>query len=820
MPNTMSMTCIKKHSNFLKSTMLGLFAFAVIASPLSVSFLNAPISNVAYADTTPPAGVVDECGSGKHADWSVLQASMSYSSYVALGVALTSGGAAAKQAWDQIKANANVCVDNTTGKTSSVPQSCSSVLMFMSSPFVCMFRSLVTLTAGSLIYISSWILSLAALLFNWLIDHTVIGFGELYTTIKPAVETAWTAFRDIANILIIGMFVFIAISIILGLKEFGQKRLIANVLIIAVLINFSLLFTKMIIDASNFTATQVYTAANLGGSSTAGPASTAKANYGIADQFLYLLGVGTYGDSLKLVYDTAEAKDSGWAALGHGIIVMIVLLGAALVILYGCFLLVSRMLMLIFLMITASVAFASYLIPAWAKSAYGWKAWWSSLLWCAAFAPILVLLLWTTLNISYALKGTSKATLGAALSDPTGGGNTEALFMYVIVLGLLFISFKISSMTAGEIGGFSWAQLGTALPFTMASRFALAPLLRQTAGLLGTKYQSARLGEMKDARKQASTLRKQEAEAFENMNPMAGRYGADARKFEQLAAAKLKAAQRASPFAEGKMNLMDTPAMKAALGEVGVKGFAAGASVKDTKGYEGQQKARTEAAEKLAAKAAPSAADNEKAKTEARRVVREQRQTAEAQLEATKRVEKATAEQIKQTEQLPSKLSAAQQNLSNVRDSAEQNKVSIASNTRLSATRQKTLMDAEDRRIKAAEADVKQVERGIAAAEGPWRNAEKALKDHQEETERLAEGAAKTIVAAMGSAGENIAQEVGEKSGDVLTRTLGSFTGANEEVGKKTRDMYKKKRDTASLTAVMAQLQADAPPPTPPPATP
>lgn len=733
------------------------------------------------------------------------------------------------------KAAEGVWTPGSTSDTGDIGQgSCAAPGASYSGPSVCtgivdcivwlpsaLWKVVVTLLAGSLIYISTWILSVAGLLFNWLIDHTIIQFGAFYGTIQPAVETAWTAFRDIANVLIIGIFTFIAISIILGLKEYGQKRMIANVLIIAVLINFSLLGTKMVIDASNYTAAQLYTAAALGGDPATGTnTSGATPQYGIADQFMNLLGVGTFAGSYKTVNDTAQAKDSGWAALLHGLLVMAVVLGAAVVLFYGCFLLISRMLMIIFLMVTASVAVASYLIPKWAGSSYGWNAWLSSLLWCAAFAPILVFFLWMTLNVSYAMKGTSKATLGAALSNPAGGSNIEAFFMYAMVLGLLFGTFKLSSKWASKIGGFSLAQMATALPFTMASRFLLAPALRQSAGWLGAKYQGARLGEMKDARRQASMLRQQEAEAFKNMSPMAAKYGADARKFEQLAASKLKAAKTAGIFAEGKMNLMDTPAMKTALGQVGIKGFAAGASVKDTKGYEGQQKARAEAAEKLAAKAAPSAADNEKAKAEARRVVREQRETAEAQLEATRRAEKTAAEQIKQTEQLPSKLAAAQQNASNVRDSAERNKVAIASNTTLSATQQKAQMDAEDRRIKAAEADVKQIERGIEAVEGPWKKAEAALKDHQKETERLAEGAAKTIVAAMGESGENIAENVGKKSGDILTRALGSVTGANEEIGKKTKELYKKKIQTASLTSVISQLQADAPPPTPPPTTP
>src|SRR3989338_1381842 len=357
-------------------------------------------------------------------------------------------------------ANTAVPYASSTSRTAA----CDDILLFMSSPFTCGVRAITTLLAGTLIEISRWFLIIAGTLFNWLVENTIIQFGAWYLTIKGAVETAWTAFRDIANIFIIGIFTYVAISIILGLKDFGQKKMIASVLIVAVLINFSLLFTKMVIDVSNYTAAQIYTAAALGGTATTqggqAGAATKGTNYGIADQFMNLLGVGTFGDAFVLVNKTAQAKDSGAGiALLHGILVMAVILGAAMVLFYGCFLLISRMIMLIFLMVTAAIAVASYLIPDWGTSNYGFKAWKSSLIWCVTFAPMLMIFLWMTLNVSYALRGTSKATLGAALSDPAGGKNIEALFTYVLVLGLLFTTFKLSSMWANKIGGFSYAQM-------------------------------------------------------------------------------------------------------------------------------------------------------------------------------------------------------------------------------------------------------------------------------------------------------------------------------------------------------------------------
>ncbi len=677
-------------------------------------------------------------------------------------------------------------------------------------------KAIFTLLGGFLLELSRVILGIAGLLFNLLIEKTIIQFGTFYGDMKPAVEQAWTAFRDIANILIIGIFTFIAISIILGLKEYGQKKMIANVLIIAVMINFSLLFAKMIIDASNYTAAQIYTAAALGGTGgttggTAGAAST-QTTYGIADQYMNLLGVGSVGGSFNVLWDVPGA----WATLSHSIFMTMILLGAALVLFYGCFLLASRMIMLIFLMVTASIAFASYLIPKWAGSSYGWSAWWSSLLWCAALAPILMFFLWMTLNVSYALKGTSSPNLSAALSNPSVS-TIGFLLNYLLILGLLFGTFKISSMAANKIGGFSMASLATALPFTMANRFLLAPALRQGAGWLGSKYQSSREGQAKDIKVKADRAR-----ALEEQARLAGhtfsqsRFQNLAEKYESSVTTKLKRAARGEAFAKSKMNIADTAATKAALGEIGIKGFAAGGSTKDTKSYEDQMKVRAEAAEKRAAKIAPSAEDNDKARREARQTVTDQRQLALSQLEATKNAAKANAEAVKAFEQLPQKLAAAQQNAQGEESAASANKVRIDEALRAGTINQaqhQGQMATENQRIERANKIVQTIQGRIDVLDKPVDDAQKVVKDHEDRTKELGEEAAKTIVAAMGESGEKIAQKIGQQSGNVFERTLGRATGANEVVGKRTQKLYKNKIKTKSLRDVMAEIQADSPPP-------
>ena len=134
--------------------------------------------------------------------------------------------------------------------------------------------------------LGGFLLNLAGNIFDYLLDHTIAQFGALLSQIIGGINTAWTAFRDIANIVIIGMFTFIAISLILGIKEYGERKMIARVLVVAVLINFSLLFTNLITDASNFTALQFYKAAQL---------QTGDTGSGISEAFLQSMGATSVG---------------------------------------------------------------------------------------------------------------------------------------------------------------------------------------------------------------------------------------------------------------------------------------------------------------------------------------------------------------------------------------------------------------------------------------------------------------------------------------------------------------------------------------------
>lgn len=335
--------------------------------------------------------------------------------------------------------------------------SCNGFWDFFWSPLTCLWRVIWAGLGAALLQLSIWTLTVVGGLFNGLLDITVAQFStKMYGVVKEGVESAWSVFRDVSNILIIGMFTFIAISMIIGNQTYGTKKLVANVLIVAVLINFSLLFSKLIVDASNFTAVVFYNAieknSGVGKISSSGGVAVAETKAGqagaagVSGAFINYIGIAGFGDAWNAVTKMQEKQDNGFLGFLYGLFAATLILALAAVLLYGAVLLVARAVLLVFLMMVSSLAFATHLIPKYSDSEYGWSGWWNQLLRNAIFAPMLLMFLWATLTIAQKLKEVpGGGTLGSLLTNPDAPIGITTLVHYGVVLGLLYASIKIAS---------------------------------------------------------------------------------------------------------------------------------------------------------------------------------------------------------------------------------------------------------------------------------------------------------------------------------------------------------------------------------------
>jgi len=90
---------------------------------------------------------------------------------------------------------------------------------------------------------------LAGTLLKWIV--AVTAGGNISYTNSTAVQYGWPLMRDLANMLIVLGFVVIGMAFTLRLENYGSKKALINLIIVALLINFSLVLCGGVIDGSN-----------------------------------------------------------------------------------------------------------------------------------------------------------------------------------------------------------------------------------------------------------------------------------------------------------------------------------------------------------------------------------------------------------------------------------------------------------------------------------------------------------------------------------------------------------------------------------------
>ncbi len=255
----------------------------------------------------------------------------------------------------------------------------------------------------------STLLGWSGFILNFALERFVLGFGDLFLHqgFGGPVNELWTIIRDLVNITFVFALVYIGITtIVKGDSE--AKRMLASVIISALLVNFSLYFAKAIIDVSNLTATTIYSSIT---TTPAGQGITGTQN-GISGAFIARLGVGGLfiPTNAPGAAGTANSQLVGGAALldkfaGEGSVASIILYTLGVSILFfkltfafafAAFLLIMRFLILIVVMIFAPIAFLPDFLPGFGEAR---NKWWSTLLNQAFMAPIFLFGLYITLKI-------------------------------------------------------------------------------------------------------------------------------------------------------------------------------------------------------------------------------------------------------------------------------------------------------------------------------------------------------------------------------------------------------------------------------------
>ena len=238
------------------------------------------------------------------------------------------------------------------------------------------------------------ITALAGTLLNFAVYYLVINMGTIVdNSLGEVINKTWTIIRDLLNIGFIFALIYIGFLVIYDAGSNSAKKLLAPLIIAALLINFSLFFTKVLIDISNVAAIEIYQAMpsvdNPRVANQDGESSEINANYGISGYAAERMGI------TDVVVQGAIEKDTG-ASIAYFFSSLIFLAIAFVVFIAGAVLLVIRFVALIFIMIFSPLLFAGMIFP---KAQSITSQWISYALRYAFFAPAYFLMLYISFRI-------------------------------------------------------------------------------------------------------------------------------------------------------------------------------------------------------------------------------------------------------------------------------------------------------------------------------------------------------------------------------------------------------------------------------------
>ncbi len=307
----------------------------------------------------------------------------------------------------------------------------------------------------SILTFSNFILYMAGSLFNWVVEYTVFGFANIIGGTVGLIA-AWSVLRDIANIALLFGFIFIGVATILDIHGYEAKKTLPRLIIFAVLLNFSLLASQMVIDTSNIFSAAIYQQA--GGQECNAIDKKACANNGISGKIAQMSGITTLFDFSQKSAET-DASFTRWGITYLMMSVFVTI--TAVVLLAGAIMLIIRAVVLIFLMVLSPIGFAGLAIPPLEQHA---RTWWSKLISQSFFAPVFLLLILVSIKIAEGIQTSLKApTLVHALTS--GDVNTvQAVVLFAIFIGFMIMSL-VAAQRIGAIGAGFAANASSALVY-------------------------------------------------------------------------------------------------------------------------------------------------------------------------------------------------------------------------------------------------------------------------------------------------------------------------------------------------------------------
>lgn len=347
---------------------------------------------------------------------------------------------------------------STTNNTTNTPGSSGSFITDFSLGLVIKF---LTIPLTIILGLMAALLGLSGLILDYVIKLSIIDLAENIKNIT-GINIAWATIRDLANMSFIFILLYSGIYTIFS-SDNKAKKIVVPVIIAALLINFSLYFTKLIIDASNVVTISFYNSlaqAGAGALTVAGH----KFDLGFSGAFMRQL-------NLTSLFATDNIADSIAAAGANPGPYITTMVGGSLFMLVATFVFLAigvlfliRYLVFILLLVISPIGYMASVIPGLKSTA---DKYWHTLLGQAYFAPLFMIMSWITLTLTNGLLNTTinsniqgpvlpgmpspQVSLGAAFASPSAS-SIGIIVNFCLIIGMLILTIIVSKTQATKGG--------------------------------------------------------------------------------------------------------------------------------------------------------------------------------------------------------------------------------------------------------------------------------------------------------------------------------------------------------------------------------
>ncbi len=309
-----------------------------------------------------------------------------------------------------------------------------------------------------------WLAGWIASLFDLVFDKTVLNMSDQIKRMT-VINDAWKTFRDLSNIFFIFALIYASIGTILQLHTYNVKQLISKLIIAALLINFSLFFTKAIIDASNIVATEFYSHITFQDGDT--KANITQSKLGTA--LLSIVRIQSFYADGKTPNAVDADPGRNFARSEHPFLLfamgIIFAFFFTIVMLAVTLTFIGRFVTFIGLLILSPLAFVAPILPGGEEMSNEWK---KSLINNAIYAPAFLIMIWVVLRI--ANDPTFKDGLGLTAFSSAFSDTPKTSALGVVLNFIILITMLIFSVTISKRLGISGAENSAALFAKMRSK--------------------------------------------------------------------------------------------------------------------------------------------------------------------------------------------------------------------------------------------------------------------------------------------------------------------------------------------------------------